>query len=193
MQKIETVDYELQSLTAQEQESLQKRAELAHELSEIETCEQQLQSHVVNLTTQLEDMRHQRESASMSLTETKVLVASEEQVCASLLQQQQPLQQRIGELRHLAEERRNEIGGFATRKEQWLAEIDESRRQIERLKHEREIVNAQAAELISQKIFAPSGVVSLSFSSTVELSMSKWRRKRWPCRICGSASSRNSS
>jgi len=150
-QKIETVEYELQSLSAQEQEGLQRRADLGNQLRELELREQQLQDSVSELTAALEELRHRRESANATLTECKVQVASEEQLCASLRHQQQPLQQRIAELRHLAQQRRNEIGAFATRKEQWLAEIEESRRQIERLQHEREITNSQTADLVVQK------------------------------------------
>ena len=107
-QKIETVEYEFQSLTAQEQEGMQKRAELSRQLKDLETREQQLQTDVAELTSRLEELRQQRETANIALTETKVELASGEQLCASLRQQQQPLEQRIGELRHLAEQRRNE-------------------------------------------------------------------------------------
>jgi len=58
-------------------------------------------------------------------------------LCASYRQQQQPLEQRISELVQLASQRRNEIGAFAGRKTQWEAEIEDSQRQIERLRHER--------------------------------------------------------
>jgi len=150
-QKIETVEFELQTLTAQEQEGLQKRAALSAEISRLESRDQQLQSEVSTQTNNLEHLRHHREAANTALTETKVGLASEEQVCAALRQQQQPLQQRIQELRHLAAQRRQEIGGFAARKDQWLAEIEESRRQMDRLRHEREIASTQVAELVSQK------------------------------------------
>jgi len=150
-QKLETVEFEIQSLTAQEQEGFEKRAKLALQLNELELREQQFQSQVSELTTHLEELRHSRETANGLLTEAKVQLAAEEQLCASLRHQQQPLQQRIREMQHVAEQRRNEIGAFASRKDQWLAEIDESKRQIERLQHEREVTNNQTAELIAQK------------------------------------------
>jgi chromosome segregation protein len=159
-QKIETVEFEFQSLTAQEEEGVAKRAELAAQLRELETREQQLQSEVAAMTSQLDGLRQQREAANSALTETKVALASEEQLCASFRQQQQPLVARIGELRHVAEQRRQEIGGFAARKEQWLAEIEDSRRQIERLQHERELTNAYTAELLAQKATQESEIVT---------------------------------
>ncbi len=150
-QKIDTVVYEIQSLAAQEEEGQQKRAALAAQISELETREAEGQQQVAELTAGLEDLRHQRDTANAALTETKVALATEEQLCASYRQQQQPLEQRIRELSQLAEQRRNEIGAFASRKAQWEVEIEESRRQIERLQHEREVVNAQTAELLFQK------------------------------------------
>jgi chromosome segregation protein len=85
------------------------------------------------------------------LTETKVALATEEQLCSSFQNQNQPLENRIRELTHLAEQRRNEIASFLNRKTQAESEIAESRQKIDSLSHERDQVNAQAADLISQK------------------------------------------
>ena len=150
-QKIDTVVYEIQSLAAQEHEGLQKRHALAAQASESETRENRLQEQVAEKTASLETLRQDRDVANAVLTETKVALATQEQLCVSFRQQQQPLEERIAELGQLAEQRRNEIGAFAGRKVQWESEIEDSRRQIERLRHEREVVNNQAGELLSQK------------------------------------------
>ena len=150
-QKIETVEYELDSLSDRERESLEQRAALAARISELEAREQSLQQQVAEGTASVETLRHQREAANTTLTETKVALASEEQLCASFRQQQQPLEQRIRELTQLAAQRQQELGAFAQRKAQWETEIEDSRRQIERLQHEREIVSAQTADLQTQK------------------------------------------
>jgi chromosome segregation protein len=150
-QKIDTVVYEIQTLAAQEQEGMQRRAGLAAQGREFEAREQTWQQQVTELTSGLENLRQQRDIANGALTETKVALATEEQLCASFRQQQQPLQQRILELTQLAEQRRKDIGIFATRKTQWEAEIEDSRRHIDQLQHERELANAQTAELLSQK------------------------------------------
>jgi len=150
-QKIETVIFEIQSLAAQEQEGSQKRNALAAQLSELEVHERAGQAKVAALTAELEDLRQQRDSANMALTESRVAFAAEEQLSASFRQQQQALEQRIRELSQVIEQRRGECSAFVTRKEQAESEIQDSRSRIERLSHEREQVNAQAAELLSQK------------------------------------------
>ena len=150
-QKIETVVYEVQALAAHEQEGNQKRAALAEQIVAHETREQAAQAQVVDLTAALENLRTQRDGANTTLTEAKVMLAGEEQLCASLARQKAPLEQRIGELTQLVQQRRNECGSFLQRKEQFEGEIIECRRQIDRLQHEREIVSTQTAEFISQK------------------------------------------
>jgi chromosome segregation protein len=150
-QKIDTVVYEIQSLAAQEQEGNDKRAALAAQVNECEVREKNAQDLVTQLGAGLDDLRQQRDAANQSLTETKVALATDEQLAASFAKQRGPLEQRIRELTALAEYRRNEIGSFIRRKEQAEAENEDSRRQIERLQHEREIVSNQTAELVSQK------------------------------------------
>ena len=159
-QKIDTVVYEIQSLASQEQEGLQKRAGLGQRATDLEALEHSTQSRVAELTTQLEGLRQQRDTATTALTETKVAVASHEQLCASFQQQQQPLEQRIRELIELGLQRRNEIGAFATRKTQWAAEIEDSQRQIARLHEERKVVSNQTAALCADKDAQESEVTS---------------------------------
>ena len=151
LQKIETVVYEIQSLAAQEQEGLQKRAALAGRAADLETREKSCQAQVADLTAQLEGLRQQRDSANAGLTESKVALATEEQMSASFRQQQQALAQRFCELSQIIEQRRGELSSFVTRKEQAQSEIQESRNQVDRLQHEREQVNGQNAELIANK------------------------------------------
>jgi len=150
-QKIETVVFEIQSLAAQEQEGSQKRNALAAQLNELETRERAGQERVAALTAELENLRQQRDGANTALTESKVAFAAEEQLSASFRQQQQALEQRIHELSQIIGQRRGECLSFVTRKEQAESEIQDSRSQMGRLSHEREQVNAQAAELLSQK------------------------------------------
>jgi chromosome segregation protein len=150
-QKIDTVVYEVQSLAAQEQEGLQKRAALAAKLAEAEARERERQQSVEELTVNLESLRQQRDAAHGGLTESKVALATAEQMSASSQQQQQSLEQRVRELNQIIEQRRAEMSSFVTRKEQAESEIQDSRVQIDRLQHEREQVNGQAAEIISQK------------------------------------------
>ena len=159
-QKIETVVYEINSLAAQEQEGLRKREVLSTQIGELETRERNLQTSVNELGVTLENLRQQRDAANTALTENKVALATEEQLCASFRGQQKPLEQRIAELVHLATQRRNEIRSFIDRKTQADAEMAESRQKIDSLQHQREQINLQAAELLTQKQTQESGIAT---------------------------------
>jgi chromosome segregation protein len=149
--KIETVVYEIQALAAHEQEGQQKRAALATQVAEVETRERSAQALVTESTAALEEFRQHRDAANTALTEAKVALAGEEQLCASLALQKGPLEQRLRELGQIVQQRRGECSSFLQRKAQFETEIGESQRHIERLTHEREVVNQQTAELVSQK------------------------------------------
>jgi len=150
-QKIDTVVYEVQSLAAQEQEGMQKRAGLTAQARECERREQGCQSQVAELTARLEVSRQQRDTANAGLTDSRVALAAEEQMCASFQQQRQALDQRIRELTQVIEQRRGELSSFVGRKERAESEIQESRGLIEKLQHDREQVNAETADLVAQK------------------------------------------
>jgi chromosome segregation protein len=150
-QKIDTVVYEIQSLAAQEQEGLQKRAGLAAKADDLETRERGRQSQVTELSSLMENLRQQRDASNAELTESKVALATEEQMSASYQQQRESLDQRMRELTQVIEQRRTELGSFVTRKEQAESEIQNSRGQIEKIHYDREQVNAQTAELLGQK------------------------------------------
>src|SRR6185436_13773383 len=115
-QKIDTVVYEITSLAEQDQEGRQKREALAQEISQSENRERELQQQVADFSAGLEGLRQQRDLATSALTETKVALATEEQLSSSFQSQQKPLQARIQELNHLAEQRRTEIGSFIQRR-----------------------------------------------------------------------------
>jgi chromosome segregation protein len=150
-QKIDTVVYEVQSLAGQEREGLEKRGALSAQAGEFESRERLRQDQVTSFTADLEELRLKRDGANADLTESKVALAGEEQMFVSFRQQKQALEQRIRELGQVVEQRRSECSSFIGRKEQAESEIQGSRGQIERLQHDREQVNAQAAELFAQK------------------------------------------
>ncbi len=150
-QKIDTVVYEVTSLAAQEREGNDKRAALVERATILATKEHAAQETVATLTTGLESSRQQRDTATATLTESKVALATEEQMSASFRQQLQSLEQRVRELAQIIEQRKGEISSFIARKAQAESEIADSQSKIERLAHEREQVNAQAAELLGRK------------------------------------------
>jgi len=160
LQKTDTVMHEIQSLTAQAQQGQQKLAVMAAQACELEERERELQQQLDDLNAGLESLRQQRDAANAALTETKVALATEEQLAASFRKQEQPLEQRIRELTQLVEQRRGEISSFINRKSQAELEIEESRQEIGRLQLEREQVGAQTAELMAQRDSLESGMAS---------------------------------
>jgi chromosome segregation protein len=150
-QKIDTVVYEIQSLAEGEREGMEKRNALQARAGECEARERSGQEQVTSLTTLLEELRQRRDTATADLNESKVSLAGEEQLLASFRHQKNNLELRIRELDQVVNLRRSECSSFLGRKEQAETEIQESRGQIDRLQHDREQVNAQVAELLSQK------------------------------------------
>ena len=151
VQKIENVAYELKNLAAHDQEGLAKRAALAARIAELETTEQGFLTQVATHSSGLDTLRLQRDTAVAALSESKVALASEEQLCASLARQKAPLEQRLRELLQHVQSRRQEVSSFVERKTQYETDITELRRNIERVNHEREQVNVQVGELARQK------------------------------------------
>jgi chromosome segregation protein len=141
----------VQSLAAQEREGLEKRSGLASRAGEAEDRERTCQQQVVEISAGLESLRQQRDTATAALSECKVVLATEEQMGAAFEQQKASLGQRTRELEQVIEQRRHELDSFVNRRGQAELEIQESRAQIDRLQHEREQVNAQAAELLSHQ------------------------------------------
>ena len=149
-QKVDTVVYEIQSLAEQDAEGRQKRMALAARAGALEIRERELQQRLNELNEGLESLRQQRDATNAALTETRVALATEEQLADSFRKQKQPLEQRILELSQLVEQRRREIADFVSRQSQAQAEIEESRRATVLLQDERERVNAQTTEQIAR-------------------------------------------
>ena len=150
-QKIDTVVYEIQSLAAQEQEALVRRTGLSDQLRDLESRERILQQHLAEVNAALEALRHGRDAANAALTETKVAFAAEEQLCASLRQQDQSLHNRLKELVQLLAQQRAESAEFLQRRAQSESAIDDSRRKMEALDRDRASSNARLTELRNEK------------------------------------------
>ncbi len=150
-QKAETVSYELKNLSTQEEAGTAKRASLAAQIGSMEQQEKTLLDEMALILSSLETKRTERDQLTAQLTEIKVALASEEQICASLQSQSVVMQQRIRELTALLGLRRNEVSDFLGRKQQAEADIEGSRRQIETLQASREEVSNQTISLLEQK------------------------------------------
>ena len=149
--KFETVMHELKTLTAHEQEGLAKREHLVTQVGSFEAREQDATTQVAQLSSELELLRQQRDGANQTVSDAKVALATEEQLCASHARQKQPLEQRIRELSTLVQRLQGELGSFAGRKAQFEQDIAESRHQIERLQGQRQTLAEQIAAQIEQK------------------------------------------
>jgi len=152
-QKLETVGYEIGSLTAHEAEGLEKRSRLAAQLAELEAQEQSATTLVAEHTGRLEGLRQQRDTANNAVSEARVALATEEQLLASHGRQRPPLEARIRELVALVERLRGEMSSFGDRRGNFTAGIEQSRREIERLAQERESLAAMIAQLLDDKRF----------------------------------------
>lgn len=149
--KLENTSYEIERLSAQEEEGVNKRNGLAAQISDFEERERQLQAQVNDFNGVLDGLRQQRDGATASLNETKVAMATDEQLCSSFRQQERALQHRLQEVTNLLQQRRSEVESFVTRREQFEKEIANSHAEIESLTHDREQVNTQLAHLQGEK------------------------------------------
>jgi chromosome segregation protein len=150
-QKIETVIYEIQSLARQEEETQNRRAQLNAQLSSLEDQERTCQADLQTATTDIESLQQQRETANTALTESRIAVATAEQVAGALARQQAPLEERIRELDQRIARRRADIDACSSRNGQSESEIEESRQRIESLTHQRDQVSHQVAGLLAQR------------------------------------------
>ena len=149
--KFDAAVNDLKNLTAQEQAGLAKRELLVTQVTDFEGREQGSTGQVAQLSGELEQLRQHRDAANQTVSDAKVALATEEQLCASHARQKTPLEQRIRELTTLVQRLQGELGSFAGRKAQFEQDIAESRRQIERLQGERQTVSEQITAQIEQK------------------------------------------
>ena len=149
--KIEAVVYEVQRLSEQEREGKLKGDQLSQQIEVAEAEYGESKAKIGALETSLAELNEKRQSATEELTEAKVALASREQAFEGIERQIDPLNQRIGELKMLAESRRRELGEFETRKGEAQTEIDEAKSKIESASHEREQVSQRATSLGQDK------------------------------------------
>jgi chromosome segregation protein len=150
-QKLETVHYEVQALAAQAAECRERRTALSSQAQAFETQEKAAQLHLKDTQAAIEVLAERRERATAAVTEARIALATQEQLCLSFQQQQQPLEQRLVELDQLIQQRRAELATAATRNAHAEREIADSQRRIQTLQHDRERLNRRLAELALQR------------------------------------------
>ncbi len=149
--KADAAAHELSQLSAHETEGGEKRAALAERIAGLEQQELDATERVQHLGADLETRRSERDAANTVLNDSRIALATEEQLLASHHRQRGPLEQRLRELDQLVERLRSELGTFAGKREQFAAEIADSRRQIARLRDERDVVSAQTAARMEER------------------------------------------
>jgi chromosome segregation protein len=151
LQKVQTISFEITSLTSQEREGTEKRGQAAAQADELERREQAAQDRLTDLNTSIDALRHQKDAATSALNEVRVALASEEQLGSAHARQKAPLEQRIREVSQLASQRQGEIAGALQRRDTATAEITASRARIEALSADREQAGVLASDLARQK------------------------------------------
>jgi len=159
-QKIETVIYEIQSLAEAEEEWNGKKQRFLAEMGHWTKTESDSLEEVRACIEALEETRREREETTRELTEAKIALASEEQLYLSLRAQKVPLEQRLGELGQLIEQRRSEMSAALAKKAQAEGEIAGSAAKITLLEADRGKVNEQTTELLSQKAVEEANIES---------------------------------
>ena len=122
-QKIDTVVYEIQSLSDQDKELTEKREHLKVQLNQIVEQEKTAQEKLNELNQELDHFRQERDRAQAASTESKVMLASEEQSVAAQKRQKSPLEQRNRELSQALEQLRAETASVLQKREQCESEI----------------------------------------------------------------------
>jgi len=150
-QKIDTVVYEIQNLSDQDKQIAQDKETLEKRLQELTDHEESVQSGLEALNLELDQLRQERDQAQSALTESKVILASEEQSVAALKGQKGPLEQRIRELDQAIEQRRAETSAVLQKREQCEVEISDSEAAIETLRQERAVVGEQTESLVEHR------------------------------------------
>ena len=158
--RLEQVERELSALAVQEGANIQKRESLAAQVAEFEQRELFATSRVSELGVSVEDLRLRRDTATQAFNDSKVALATEEQLLASHLRQRGPLEQRIRELTAAVERLERERGQFDDRRGNFEAGIGQCRREIERLRGERETLAAQIAQMVDDRKFLEGEIQS---------------------------------
>jgi chromosome segregation protein len=130
------------------------------QIQEAELAETDASAQVNLYSAELEESRQGRDIANQAVSESRVSLATEEQLLASHGRQRPPLQSRIQELASLVQRLRQEMSQFEDRRGNFEAGIAESEREIQRLAQEREVITIQLTELAGEKRFQEGEILS---------------------------------
>jgi chromosome segregation protein len=111
----ERLEDDRQGAAAREAEAGDRMRVIEGELADVERVGRILEEKRALLTSELEVLRAEESAAIAELNEIKIAVATERQRHTSLHQQRTPLEHRLGELRHLTDQRLSEIESYEER------------------------------------------------------------------------------
>jgi chromosome segregation protein len=149
--KFDATVRDLEHLVAHEGEGHEKRERLVEAVRVAEEGERAAAVRLSEASAGLEELRQSRDVATASLGDAKVALATEEQLMASHARQRGPLEQRLRELGQTITRLEAELGGFDGRRVQFESEVEEARREVERLRHERAVVSERSVAKLEEK------------------------------------------
>jgi len=144
--KVETVEFELNSLSTQEGTSIGRRQEILSQIEANGRSQEELHARLSQAEQRLAQLEDERRQLNDRLTEAKIALATQQQRRNSLLGQKQPAELRLAELREQISLRRGEIANNAQRTTQLQGEIAESQSLLEQWKNERAEVDRLLGE-----------------------------------------------
>ena len=150
-QKIDTVVFEVRNLAEQEEGARGRAQGLASRIREMEDRARSFQEALDGHNLFIHEQRERRETAIEDLTEAKVALSKAEERENSLRERRTPMEQRLEELQRTLERAQQILSESAERKVQFEAQNVESRREMNRLRIERETASEQSAELTQQR------------------------------------------
>ena len=157
-QKIETVVFEVQNLAEQDESTKGKGIELATQVRRLEEQDRLNQETISKHQASIHEHREKRETAQEELTEAKVSLTKAEERESSLQDQKTPMKQQLAELQRTLERAQQTLSESAERKVQFESQNAASRREIERLRVDRENAGSKAAELILNRNQQAAGI-----------------------------------
>lgn len=122
-QQIDSANRELAHITAQDQTDHEKHAALIANTGEQERKIEETRQALDAATSRIASLAMQETELNNTLTEQKILLATQTQQCESWQQQREPVAARLIELRELVEKRTREAGDYQARAIQASEEI----------------------------------------------------------------------
>lgn len=141
--RVETVSFELNSLTERESKGVELRTRLASELQEARDRQAQVRTQIAEQTKALNDIEERRSEALAVTSEHRIAYSQKAQALDSLKNRRQPMEARIRELEELIQERTTGVSSYNQRIEALRESIEDETAKIEPLQLRLQEASAQ--------------------------------------------------